>query len=556
MSRLRPQGGSRSGAEIAASWLILAVSAVISVGPLVTPAPQPEPLAGEFSVDRALDHVANIAQEPRPMGSAANAGVRDYLISELTALGLRPELQTVEVPDYFGEPGTTVELVNVMARIPGEDPTRAIALMAHYDSVPTTPGANDNAAAVAAVLETGRVLRAGPVLRNDVILLFTDGEEPAPRFGSAAFVREHPWFDDVGFVVNLEAAAGSGPSTLIETSGPGAWVINGFAGAAPHPVAFSFLTSTVEQLGEIGTDFDSFSAVGIDGLNFSYLRNSPIYHTAMDSVGAVDAGSIGHHGSNALGVVRHFGDTDLSQPPEPGEAIYFTVARSTLVRYSTAWALPLALLAAALFGVGVAMRARRGDVSLRAVLVGAGVALAGMVVVIVVATFLWRIIAGVRSTQGVGESYGYLVGLVVLVGGIWALTTWFAHRGLAAVDVAGGVILIWLVFALITGAAMPGASYLFVWPALGASAVVLIRAGSGHAQRWLSPVGLLAVAAPTLVVMVPPVDTFFQMAQPRPGNPGSEMVEAVAVAMFLAFLSVALIASAASYDRDAHGSPV
>ncbi len=113
---------------------------------------------------------------------------------------------------------------------------------------------------------------------------------------------------------------------------------------------------------------------------------------------------------------------------------------------------------------------------------------------------------------------------------------------------AGGVILIWLVFALITGAAMPGASYLFVWPALGASAIVLIRAGSGHAQRWLSPVGLLAVAAPTLVVMVPPVDTFFQMAQPRPGNPGSEMVEAVAVAMFLAFLSVALIGSAMTQD--------
>ena len=59
----------------------------------------------------------------------------------------------------------------------------AVALVAHFDSDPTTPGANDDAAGVAAILETARVLLSGPPLRNDVILLFTDGEEPAPRFG-------------------------------------------------------------------------------------------------------------------------------------------------------------------------------------------------------------------------------------------------------------------------------------------------------------------------------------------------------------------------------------
>ena len=46
--------------------------------------------------------------------------------------------------------------------------------MAHYDTFPTTVGANDNSAAVAAILETGRAILAGPPLRNDVILLFTD----------------------------------------------------------------------------------------------------------------------------------------------------------------------------------------------------------------------------------------------------------------------------------------------------------------------------------------------------------------------------------------------
>lgn len=91
--------------------------------------------------------------------------------------------------------------------------------MGHCDTVPASPGANDDAAAVAAVLETARALLAGHRLRNDVILLFTDGEEPAPRYGSAAFVAEHPWAADIEFVINLEAIGSGGPSSLVAAVG-------------------------------------------------------------------------------------------------------------------------------------------------------------------------------------------------------------------------------------------------------------------------------------------------------------------------------------------------
>ena len=49
--------------------------------------------------------------------------------------------------------------------------------MAHYDSVPFGPGAADDGAGVVTLLETARALKAGPPLKNDVIFLFTDGEE-------------------------------------------------------------------------------------------------------------------------------------------------------------------------------------------------------------------------------------------------------------------------------------------------------------------------------------------------------------------------------------------
>jgi acetylornithine deacetylase/succinyl-diaminopimelate desuccinylase-like protein len=133
--------------------------------------------ATEFSSARALQHIRVVAREPHPMGSPANAAVRDYLVSQLRGLGLTPEIQRT-TSAYYPLPGLlqagTSE--NVLARLPGSQPGgKAFLLAAHYDSVPTGPGATDNGSGVASLLETLRALKAGPPLRNDVIFLFTDG---------------------------------------------------------------------------------------------------------------------------------------------------------------------------------------------------------------------------------------------------------------------------------------------------------------------------------------------------------------------------------------------
>jgi len=93
------------------------------------------------------------------------------------------------------------------------------------------------------MLETARAILAGERLRNDVLLVFTDGEEPAPRFGSSAFVADHPWTGEIGFAVNLEAIGTGGPSTVTAMNGAGEWLIDRYAEAVPYPVAFSFLTA-------------------------------------------------------------------------------------------------------------------------------------------------------------------------------------------------------------------------------------------------------------------------------------------------------------------------
>ncbi|MEW6059708.1 MAG: hypothetical protein AB1551_06155 [Actinomycetota bacterium] len=49
-----------------------------------------------------------------------------------------------------------------------------------------------------------------------------------------------------------------------------------------------------------------------------------------------------------------------------------------------------------------------------------------------------------------------------------------------------------------------------------------------------------AVAAPTILLLVPCIDTFFQMAQPRPGNPDSEVFVVISIAAALASLVIEL----------------
>jgi acetylornithine deacetylase/succinyl-diaminopimelate desuccinylase-like protein len=131
---------------------------MLGITPILAPRAPTGDDPGAISVDRALQHVAFIAQEPHVMGTPEIARVRDYLVATLSEMGLEPETMTIETPDYFGTSGGTIEIANVLARIPGTGDGDAVLLMAHYDTVPTTPGANDNAAAVAALLEVGRVL--------------------------------------------------------------------------------------------------------------------------------------------------------------------------------------------------------------------------------------------------------------------------------------------------------------------------------------------------------------------------------------------------------------
>ena len=92
--------------------------------------------------------------------------------------------------------------------------------------MPTSFGANDDGSAVATLLEAARVLLAGPPLRNNVLLLFTDGEEPGQfRYGARYFVDSYDNVEDIRVVLNFEALGKSGPSIMFETAPGNDWLI-------------------------------------------------------------------------------------------------------------------------------------------------------------------------------------------------------------------------------------------------------------------------------------------------------------------------------------------
>src|SRR5262245_51523601 len=90
------QDGSLSGrlpAGLASIAFVVATSGfalVSQTAPQALPADAP---ADVFSAARAMRHVQAIAREPHPLGSPSEEPVRNYVIGELKALSLQPEVQ-------------------------------------------------------------------------------------------------------------------------------------------------------------------------------------------------------------------------------------------------------------------------------------------------------------------------------------------------------------------------------------------------------------------------------------------------------------------------------
>ena len=452
----------------------------------------------EFSSARAIKHLEAIAQRPHPMGSAEHVNVRNYILAALSAAGLQPEIQQTPVVN------------NIIARLEGTGQGKALLLVGHYDTVPSSPGASDDGSAVVMMLETLRAVRVGPRLENDVIFLFSDGEEDG-LLGAKAFAYNHPWVRDVGLVLNFDARGTSGPALMFETSQENGWLIKQFAQQSPSPFASSFMQA-VYQLLPNHTDFTIFKEAGLPGLNFAFIGEYSNYHNERDNLENVDERSIQHEGSNALALTRYFGNVSLENV-RASDVVYFDLLGSTMIIYSMKLVLPLAFSVLLLYAALIVYGFRKRRLTVSGIAQGCLVLLLCLGSVALTLTIIQSVAPSLNTASGtlfagnIQRSDLYMLCFVALGLAISSALYALFLRDVSSESLTVGGLFWWAMLMLWTSLYLPGSSYLFTWPLLFSlvwCGLKLIRKQSESESLTILVAQVLAVIA-TMLILTPAI---------------------------------------------------
>lgn len=159
--------------------LIAAVGVATTAGAAATPPTPSASQAYKFAIE-----LANAG--PRPAASAAEREAHQRVAARFRAAGLRVGFERFTVPGK-GASRDVIAIRDVPARC-------LVIAMAHTDSVPPAPGADDNASGVGTLVALAPALAAAAAPGCDVWLVATGSEErPYTRqpdhLGAAALVR-------------------------------------------------------------------------------------------------------------------------------------------------------------------------------------------------------------------------------------------------------------------------------------------------------------------------------------------------------------------------------
>jgi Zn-dependent M28 family amino/carboxypeptidase len=129
-------------------------------------------------------HLSHLVRERDPyLASVGHFYVKEYIYQELSALGL-VERHTFRILKKVSH--SIHE--NLILHLPGTQLLPPILVGAHFDAVPGTPGADDNASGVAVLLELAKYFHDHPA-RHPIQLIGFDMEEYG-LLGSQAYAQE------------------------------------------------------------------------------------------------------------------------------------------------------------------------------------------------------------------------------------------------------------------------------------------------------------------------------------------------------------------------------
>lgn len=242
-----------------------------------------------------IEELCSPACAGRRPGTKGGDRARALVVDAFRDAGLDPHEQRVE-----GCGGA-----NVVAKI-GGDVDRYVLVGAHFDHLGTVGkdvywGADDNAAAVAVLVEVGRALAAERVGRGVIIAAF-DGEEP-PHFltgamGSREFVRTNR--DPIDFMVCMDLVGHRfGPAGVPDEVGASLFALGSERSRGTYDLVASLKraeTGVVVRPADAEiipplSDYEPFWQRRIPFLFLSAGR-SRVYHTPQDTPDKLDYGKI------------------------------------------------------------------------------------------------------------------------------------------------------------------------------------------------------------------------------------------------------------------------
>lgn len=399
---------------------ILAATAVLAgllaYGIWTRPAAEQADAEG-FSADRAVKDIEVISKEHHSVAHPEErARVREYLVQRLEQLGADTVMQ-YRYDSLVGPQNKhvvyTFDAVNVLAEFAPadvQDPTYLL-MVAHYDSRYSQPmpkdtvwsyGAADDGYGVSVILETvNQALKYRQDWKQGIKVLFTDAEEVGMMGMKAIWENDRELFDNVGFMINIEARGPWGPALLFETCPGNRKVMDLYAEAAEYPFTYS-LTTVVYGFMPNFTDF-TIVKDEIPGMNFSTIADINHYHTDLDNFSNISAKSIQHYGAQIVPITREYltdeaySDRDFFKAED--DTVNFTIPVLGLFNFSKGQYMVLNIIVFVLFLLVFALEGVRGRLkaskvfksSLLILGIGVGVLVLGELI-----AYLCALISGAR----------------------------------------------------------------------------------------------------------------------------------------------------------------
>lgn len=243
----------------------------------------PEPTEGPTEPlpdqNQLLEDLDALTKNSRPVGSRGEQEAAAYIAQRLSDMGY--EVTTHPFTGADGKTGTTVA-----AACPGKDPEGDIlVLAAHHDTTPGTPGANDGASGVAAMLAAAERLKDASLAPELRFLSFTAGEEG--HQGSRQYLEGLPQQERerIAGCIQLDMLGGMGAGGLVlcTLDAQSNWIAQLLRDICPD----------MALLSRADSDHASFQLAGIPAVLLSQRGQGYLHNSSGDLASQLDTQTIG-----------------------------------------------------------------------------------------------------------------------------------------------------------------------------------------------------------------------------------------------------------------------